>query len=81
MGMDISKAYVLFDSCNYTDAELEIIYGDATKIKDMKVWERLIDKVLDKYKDYLMFNFLTKKYDYDTGEMRDIYKKKRTEQV
>ena len=79
MGMNVEEAYALFDTWNYTDAELEIIYGDAPKIENMKVWIKLIDKVLDKYHDYRLFNFLTNKYDYDTGEMRDIYIKKMAE--
>ena len=69
MPMDLSEARLFFDCMNYTKAELEIIYGDAPKIKRMKTFDKLLDKCFEKYDDQELYFYLINKYDIETGEL------------
>ena len=70
MAADMAQVYAFFDTINYNEKELEIIYGNAPQIKDMKVFDKLLTKCLDKYDDWKLFFYLINKYDVETGEIR-----------
>ena len=69
MAMDLSEAYVFFDAINYTQEELDIIYGNEPKVKDMKVFNRLLNKCLDHNDDWELYYYLIAKYEVETGEL------------
>lgn len=74
MALTITEAFTFIDACNYSKAELEIIYGNEPKVKNMKVFDRLLDKCTEKYDDWDIYFHLLNKYDLETGEMLDRYK-------
>lgn len=57
--MNISNAMFLIDSQNYTDGEIDIIYGRVKKLPENEFYD-LLDKCTDKYHDWRIFDFLTK---------------------
>lgn len=59
--MNISNAMFLIDSQNYTDREIDIIYGRVKELPENEFYD-LLDKCTDEYHDWRIFDFLTKKY-------------------
>ena len=59
--MNISNAMFLIDSQDYTDREINIIYGRVKGLPENEFYD-LLDKYTDKYHDWRIFDFLTKKY-------------------
>lgn len=62
MPMNMSEFYYLVDSQNYTQKEIEIIYGNKEKV-NKRTLRTLLDKAFDKYKDYRVFEIVNNKYD------------------
>lgn len=57
--MNISNAMFLIDSQNYTDREIDIIYGRVKELSENEFYD-LLDKCTNKYHDWRIFDFLTK---------------------
>jgi len=66
--MDIANAYTLIDMQNYTEREIEIIYGIPENVTAQE-FRRLVDKAIDEYSDWRIAEHLLHKYD-DEGNLR-----------